>query len=244
MAKFLDTAGVSFYLQTLINGANEKLILISPYLKISDRLKQSISDKDLMKIDIRLIYGKTEIELSENNWLKSLKSIRTSFCQNLHAKCYLNEKEAIVTSMNLYDFSQVNNNEMGIYVTKAEDAELYSAIYNEAMRLVRISDEIRISVTQVPKTEQPIKSYPIKPQLPQSVDSGVCIRCGAEIKLNPMVPYCPTCYKAWKKFSNDEYEEEKHCHICGKEHKSTLIKPACLDCYKTNKSKLEFPSQK
>ena len=243
MAKFLDTAGVSFYLQQLINSANEKLILISPYLKISDRLKQSISDKDLMKIDIRLIYGKTEIELSENNWLKSLKSIRTSFCQNLHAKCYLNEKEAIVTSMNLYDFSQINNNEMGIYVNKTEDAELYSAIYTEAMRLVRISDEIKISVTQVPKTEQPTKPQPIKPQPLQSDGSGVCIRCGTEIKLNPMVPYCPTCYKAWKKFSNDEYEEKK-CHICGKENKSTLVKPACLDCYKTHKNKLEFPLQK
>ena len=44
MAKFLDTAGVSFYLQQLINSANEKLILISPYLKISDRLKQSLTD--------------------------------------------------------------------------------------------------------------------------------------------------------------------------------------------------------
>ena len=243
MAKFLDTAGVSFYLQQLINGANEKLILISPYLKISDRLKQSITDKDLMKIDIRLIYGKTEIELSENNWLKSLKSIRTSFCQNLHAKCYLNEKEAIITSMNLYDFSQVNNNEMGIYVTKAEDTELYSAIYAESMRLVRISDEIKVSVTQVPKTEQLAKPQVTKPSPAQSNASGFCIRCGAEIKLNPMTPYCSNCYKAWKKFSNEEYEE-KHCHICGKENKSTLVKPTCYDCYKTNKNKLEFPIQK
>jgi len=235
MAKFLDTSGVSFYLQKLVNGASEKLILISPYLKISDRLKQSITERDLLKIDIRLIYGKTEIDLSENNWLKSLKSVRTSFCQNLHAKCYLNEKEAIITSMNLYDFSQVNNNEMGIYVNKAEDVELYSEIYTEAMRLVRVSDEIKISVTQVPKIIQPTK-----PQQIQSNNSGVCIRCGSEIKLNPMVPYCNNCYKSWKKFSNEEYEE-KVCHICAKENKSSLIKPTCYECYKANKSKLEFP---
>ena len=244
MAKFLDTAGVSFYLQQLINGANEKLILISPYLKISDRLKQSIADKDLMKIDIRLIYGKTEIELSENNWLKSLKSIRTSFCQNLHAKCYLNEKEAIITSMNLYDFSQVNNNEMGVYVTKEEDHTLYGDIYTEVMRLVRQSDEIKISVTQVPKTDQPAKIQPASPQPIQLNGSGFCIRCGAEIKLNPMSPYCTICYKSWKKFKNDDEFEEKKCHICGKENKSSLLKPTCYDCYKANKSKLEFPLQK
>jgi predicted ATPase len=243
MAKFLDTAGVSFYLQQLINGANEKLILISPYLKISDRLKQSITDKDLMKIDIRIIYGKTEIELSENNWLKSLKSIRTSFCQNLHAKCYLNEKEAIITSMNLYDFSQVNNNEMGIYLTREEDPSLYADIHTEVMRLVRQSDEIKISVTQVPKAEQVTKPQPIKPQPIQTNSSGFCIRCGTEVKLNPMIPYCNTCYKSWNKFKNEEYEE-KYCHICGKENKSTLVKPTCYDCYKANKSKLEFPLQR
>ncbi len=45
--------------------------------------------------------------------------------QNLHAKCYLNEKAAIITSMNLYDFSQVNNNEMGVY-TKLEHVSLKS----------------------------------------------------------------------------------------------------------------------
>ena len=57
MAKFLDTTGVSYHLQQLINSTNEKLILISPYLKVGERLKQSIEDKDRMKIDIRLIYG-------------------------------------------------------------------------------------------------------------------------------------------------------------------------------------------
>jgi len=140
--------------------------------------------------------------------------------------------------MNLYEFSQVNNNEMGIYVTKDEDSSLYGDIYNEVMRLVRQSDEIKISVTQVPKTETPPKQQPTK-----SDNTGFCIRCGTEIKLNPMTPYCSTCYKAWKKFGNEEYEE-KQCHICGKENKSTLVKPTCYDCYKANKGKLEFPLQK
>ena len=100
MAKFLDTTGVSYHLQQLINNANGKLILISPYLKINDRIKQSLEDKDRFKLDIRLIYGKNELQPEENNWLRSLQSVRSSFCENLHAKCYLNESQAIVTSMN------------------------------------------------------------------------------------------------------------------------------------------------
>ena len=141
MAKFLDTTGVSYHLQQLIVHARDTLILISPFLKINERLRQALEDKDRMKIDIRIIYGKNELQPEQINWLRELRFVRTSFCENLHAKCYLNESEAIVTSMNLYEFSQVNNQEMGIYVTKSEDPELYAAIYDEARRLIRISDE-------------------------------------------------------------------------------------------------------
>lgn len=56
-------------------------------------------------------------------------------------KCYMNEDEAIVTSMNLYSFSQQNNDEMGIYVKKKDDPELYNDILNEVQRLLTISEK-------------------------------------------------------------------------------------------------------
>lgn len=233
MAKFLDTTGVSYHLQQLINQAQDTLILISPYLKINERLRQSLDDKDRMKIDIRIVYGKSELQPDQINWLKSLKSVRTSFCENLHAKCYLNENEAIVTSMNLYEFSQVNNLEMGIYVTKADDPELYDEIYNEARRLIRISDEVRLSVEKI---TQPENATAVKTggKKAKSGEKGYCVRCRKEIALNPSAPYCIECYKSWKKYENYTYQE-KYCHICGKENPSTMSKPACIDCYKQNK---------
>ena len=63
----------------------------------------------------------------------------------------LNENEAIVTSMNLISFSQQNNDEMGIHVTKENDADLYNDIYDEVQRLLTISEEIRVSVKKVDK---------------------------------------------------------------------------------------------
>ena len=234
MAEFLDTTGVSYRLQQIINNSREKLILISPYLKMNERIKQSLEDQNRLKTDVRLVYGKNDLQPAELNWLKSLREVKSYYCRNLHAKCYLNEKEAIVTSMNLYDFSQVNNLEMGIYVDKTSDADLYHKIYDEAMRMVRMSDEIQITVAQIPKTEdKPLKS---------STPSGFCIGCHTEIKLDPKSPYCRDCYKTWKK-SGDNEREEKHCHVCGKPNKSTINRPACYDCFKANKNILEFPFQ-
>ena len=152
MAKFLNTSATNYFLEELIKAARERLIIISPFLKFNDRIRELLEDKDRMKIDVRIVYGKSELAPHEINWLRSLAFVRTSFCQNLHAKCYLNERSAIITSMNLYDFSQVNNNEMGVFVDRDQEADLYRETYEEAQRLIRVSEEVRLSVETV---EQP-----------------------------------------------------------------------------------------
>jgi phosphatidylserine/phosphatidylglycerophosphate/cardiolipin synthase-like enzyme len=151
MAKFLVTSGVTYKLEELIKGTEDRLILISPYLQFSKRIKDNIASLNILKRDIRIIYRENKLQVEESNWLEGQVGVRTSICSTLHAKCYLNEKEAIVTSMNLYTYSQENNDEMGIYVTKNEDPDLYEEISNEAQRLLRISDEIRVSVKKVDK---------------------------------------------------------------------------------------------
>ncbi|AHJ12428.1 phospholipase D family protein [Sulfurospirillum multivorans] len=154
MAKFLNTSATNYFLEELIKSTNDKLILISPFLKLNNRIKELLEDKNRMKIDIRIVYGKIEMKNEEINWLKELSFVRTSFCENLHAKCYMNEKMCIVTSMNLYEFSQVNNNEMGILIKRDDDQELYNDTKEEAERIIRVSDEVRMSVEKVEKIEK------------------------------------------------------------------------------------------
>lgn len=149
MAKFLNTSATNYFLEELIKDARDRLILISPFLKLNDRIKELLSDKNRLKIDVRIVYGKSELQPEEISWLNGLTYVRTSFCKNLHAKCYLNEELCIVTSLNLYEFSQVNNNEMGVLFRRGEDADLYREAYEEAQRIIRISEEVRISLERV-----------------------------------------------------------------------------------------------
>lgn len=162
MAKFLNTSATSYFLEELIKTARERIILISPFLKLNDRIKELLEDKNRLKIDVRIVYGKNELQNDEINWLKELTYIRTSFCKNLHAKCYINEDSCIITSLNLYEFSQVNNNEMGIFVTRADDTELYKDAYEEAQRIIRISDEVRISLEKVSSSDNHLPASEIK----------------------------------------------------------------------------------
>ena len=126
MAQFLDTTAVSHELTQLIKKADEKLYLLSPYLQIAPPLKDLIKERDSRKIDIRFVYGKDEkLNQEDMSFLQELSSVKISFCDNMHAKCYLNENTAIVTSMNLYQYSQQNNREMGIKIEKEKDPDLY-----------------------------------------------------------------------------------------------------------------------
>lgn len=161
MARFLNTSGTNYQLEELIKGARDRLILISPFLKLNDRIRELLADKDRLKIDVRVVYGKSELAPAEVTWLQGLRFVRTSFCKNLHAKCYVSEEACIVTSLNLYEFSQVNNNEMGILVSRTDDPDLYREVYEEAQRLIRVSEEVRISVERVdPQKEEPASPQP------------------------------------------------------------------------------------
>ena len=245
MAKFLDTQGVSYFLAQLIKEAREKLLLISPYLKLSDRMYELLEDKDKLKLAVHVIYGKNELHPDEAAKLRGLRSVRLLFCKNLHAKCYLSERAAIITSMNLYEFSQVNNNEMGIYVTNADDPQLYKDISDEANRLLRTSDDDEMSIQRVSRSE-PVKEAPpaernrMKAPRPMpEPEGGVCIRCQTSIPLKPLAPYCRDCYGDWNK-RKDEMKRERYCHICAKEHPASKAKPVCYPCYKAHKDELTF----
>lgn len=144
MARFLTTSATNYYLEELIKNAQKYLVLISPFIKVKERMRELLEDKDRQQIPIKIVYGKKP-QPAEINWLQNLKFARVKFCRNLHAKCYLNEEQCIITSLNLYEFSQINNNEMGVLISKADDTDLYRGAFEEAKRLLRISKEARFS---------------------------------------------------------------------------------------------------
>jgi phosphatidylserine/phosphatidylglycerophosphate/cardiolipin synthase-like enzyme len=178
MAKFLNTSATNYFLEELIKDAKERLILISPFLKLNDRIKELLTDKNRLKIDVRIVYGKSELQPEEISWLKELTYIRTSFCKNLHAKCYLNEEMCIIASLNLYEFSQVNNNEMGVLIRRSEDSELYRDAYDEAQRIIRISEEVRISLERVANNSDESEAAVVN-----AGPAPTCPKCGTTMVL-------------------------------------------------------------
>jgi phosphatidylserine/phosphatidylglycerophosphate/cardiolipin synthase-like enzyme len=154
MAKFLNTSAANYYLEEIVRLAHDRLILLSPFLQLNDRIKELLEERNRLKTDVRLVFVKNELQPEETNWLRSLHFVRTSYCRNLHAKCYLNEELCLLTSLNLFDFSQAKNNEMGILISRHEDPELFQNATDEAQRIIRVSDEVRMSFEKVKRVSE------------------------------------------------------------------------------------------
>ena len=214
MATFLTRDGITHHIHEIIKSAKERLILISPYIKADDATIDLLSDKR-RGTPIHIIYGKSKLKRAQDEQFKQL-GITILFHKDLHAKCYLNENTALVTSMNLHEYSQKNNDEMGILVERQEDPDLYAAIAAEAERLKNPDPSASPAKAAAPTQQK-------KPR------KGFCIRCGNELAANPKKPYCTTCRKSWNRYKNREYEE-KYCHECGKEHATSMASPLCPDC--------------
>jgi len=210
MAKFLNTSGVTFYLEELIKRTKDKLILVSPYLQFNDRIKEHIQNLNIQKKDIRIVYRENKLHPDENNWLANQIGVRTSICKTLHAKCYINDNEAIITSMNLYEFSQLNNNEMGIHITKEADPELYKDTFDEVQRLLTISEEIRVTVQKIDAKNGSKKTT----KESSNEGKGYCIRTGVSIPFDIEKPLSKEAYKKWNEYGDENYPE-KYCHFSG-----------------------------
>lgn len=72
------------------------------------------------------------------------------------------------------------------------------------------------------------------PPGPAAAPQGFCIRCRTDLPFNSKAPYCPSCYRVWKRYENPVYQE-RFCHGCGKEIPATMNKPLCYDCYRYDK---------
>jgi len=89
MAKFINTRKAVAAIEDLIKEAEEKLILISPYLKLSKDFKELLTYRNSKDKITTIIFGKQELNPNEMKFLEGLRFVILKYNQDLHAKCLL-----------------------------------------------------------------------------------------------------------------------------------------------------------
>lgn len=231
MAEFLTTNGTSYHIENIIIGAEKKLVLVSPYLQISKTFFERLKDASNKNVEIKIIFGKDELKPNEKNSLAELKNLELLFFENLHAKCYFNEKEMVITSMNMYEFSEKNNREMGVFITRLNDKNIFEKAVNETLSIIQSSEVIQLAKTKRKLFENKNNSNEKTKRKPTR---GYCIRCEERIQYDTEKPYCWNCFAIWSQFENPEYEENV-CHSCGEFEPTSMNRPECYNCFIENK---------
>jgi len=233
MAKFLTTRGTASQIENIINSARKRLVLISPFNRIPETLFQCIQNTDRKNVSIIIVYGKSELKQEVISQLEQLKNLSLYFYRDLHAKCFFNEDSMVITSMNLYDYAELHNKEMGVLITVEDDKSLYDEAIKEVERIVNFSERVDLrNASNQRRLTTPAPSVSTQPV--RATLKGYCINCGKSIPYDFFKPYCPNCYKTWKKWEDPDWEED-YCHGCSRKWRTTIEYPLCLACWRKSR---------
>ena len=227
MTEIITAKAAAYHLESIIKTARERLVLVSPYLKVSDVFLQRLTEAARRNVRTTLVYGKDELTYAEREKWKSFPDFDVLFLKNLHAKCYFNESEMVITSMNLYDVSE-GNRELGVRL-KVGDAAFTDAVEEVESIIAAAATPNWWERARNPTTAS--VATPKEQGRPRpSSERGYCIRCSEEIRLDVNRPLCTECYTVWRFFGNADYEE-KWCHDCGDGYATSMNRPLCRTCY-------------
>lgn len=218
MAKFINTRKAVSEIEDLIKNAGERLILVSPYLKLSKDFKELLKYRNGKDKITTVIFGKQELNPDEMKFLQELRFVILKYNEDLHAKCYVNDDKMVITSLNLYEFSMANNKEMGVLIDKNDpaDAQLFEDAYKEVDYINETSQRFELMAPK-PVFSKPneTKTAKLNNSASQIIkQKGYCIRTGVEIPFNVERPLSYDAYKKWNEFSDPDYSE-KYCHFSG-----------------------------
>jgi hypothetical protein len=122
MSKFITGKDLEDAIYNTIWESESKLLIVSPFIKLDDYFKK-LFDKheNNPKVHLTLVFGKNEkavrksMSKADFDYFKKFLNVSIIYVPNLHAKYYGNEKQGVITSINLYDYSFKNNIEFGVY---------------------------------------------------------------------------------------------------------------------------------
>ena len=251
MAQFLTTKGTSHQIDQIIMNAKDKLVLVSPYLSISKYLLERLRDANRLGVEITLIYGKVKDQPEEMQNLQDLQRLSVYYHEELHAKCFYNENDLVITSMNLHQFSEKANREMGVLVKRGEDNNIYNEAVKEVQSIIDSAEPIRFRSPSgspaVGRAFEEIRHNPpsgfaavgkafmgavkVLGDVAGMPQEGFCIRCGKAMDYDPYRPLCLDDFFEWNQFKNPDYPEN-WCHRCGKGRKVSMAKPLCRTCWR------------
>jgi hypothetical protein len=218
------------YIRDLQPG--DQMYLVTPYIRLDEKIKETLEEAANRGAKLTFLVRKDAERNPKDCEFLANHRLDVYEHKYLHAKIYWTPFVALVTSINLYDFSDRKSREIGVRLTsKKEIQDLKEIIEKWIAKSDRISlaTLMNIPVKTEFKVEKSVGTL-IEPEKKASFQS-VCIRGGEPIPYDRKKPYCPKHYYEWAE-TKDRRQLEVYCHRCGGKFASSLAEPICEMCRK------------
>ena len=203
--KVLKPSAISAEIIDLIDLAQIEIVIVSPYNEITNwkKLIKRINQAQSRGVNI-IWYSRKGTKQKYPDEVWTIFKIQPILLENLHAKIYLNEKTAVITSMNLCESSDINSIDVGL-ITESQDE--YQDIYNYYETYIKVPQPI-----EKPKELKTKKNLTLSEllKIPRSISSKNYIN---EINAHIIQEYgkyetfdSPDCLR-YLKFLKSEYLE-------------------------------------
>jgi hypothetical protein len=240
VVEFLNKDAAYAKIVSIVDKATNEAVLITPYIRMPDDLFARLKYKDAKGMKTVVVCRGNDLASEVKSNLRQLRHLELRFDEDLHAKCFYNEDSMVITSLNLYEYSQQHNREMGILINRTEDESVFEEALSEAKYIITSAKKesaikgVSVAIGKAAKSlvasqtaDRPRTTRTYK----SSNEQGFCIRCGQNKTYDASAPYCLDCYRVWDKYRNPEHKE-KYCHSCRKPGaRITMTKPLCSTCY-------------
>lgn len=170
----INPSEISARIMTLIDESEEKVILVSPFVRISKWYKLINKLQELATRNVQLeLYVRDDLENTLTFRDLDALGIQYTSIPHLHSKLYLNEKSGIVSSMNLLLSSEINSLEIA-YAT--ENHTEYKTLKAYFSRYIYSNPHIsarHISAAHVSRPSQGIGALADSTEFINEVKSGL-----------------------------------------------------------------------
>lgn len=110
--ELLNTTELNYEIENMFRKERRFIFVLSPYLDLTDKIQTILS---MSPAEVVILYRETKEEKKKIDVFKEAMPKVKFFCiPNFHAKIYITSGTLIITSLNLYQYSQINNFELGV----------------------------------------------------------------------------------------------------------------------------------
>ena len=123
---FLTGKSLSDTIHDTLFMAEKELIIISPYIQISDYLRENVFKQHLYNPKLHIIIGFNSYKENQTfsfrgsgmEYFLNFPNLTLVYIPQLNAIYYANDRQSVTTSMNLLSYPLVNNVDFGVFSAK------------------------------------------------------------------------------------------------------------------------------